>query len=103
MTDSFWFCKKLDIQGLSKKAKAARDGYDSMIERIISEHEEARRMKKEAGDGNGEVKDLIVMLPDIREDENAEMRLTRANIRGLMLVNRLFLLHSYIYDIPTST
>ena len=48
MTDSFWFCKKLDIQGLSKKAKAARDGYDSMIERIISEHEEARRMKKEA-------------------------------------------------------
>ena len=50
----------------------------------------------EAGDGNGEVKDLIVMLPDIREVENAEMRLTRANIRGLMLVNRLFLLHSYM-------
>lgn len=99
VTDFIWFCKKLDIQGFLKKAKAARDKYDSMIERIISEHEEARR-KKEAGDGNGEVKDLIDMLLDTTEDEKAEMRLTRENIKALMLVNRLFLLHTYI--IPAS-
>ncbi|RVX09794.1 3,9-dihydroxypterocarpan 6A-monooxygenase [Vitis vinifera] len=84
VTDFIWFCKKLDIQGFLKKAKAARDKYDSMIERIISEHEEARR-KKEAGDGNGEVKDLIDMLLDTTEDEKAEMRLTRENIKALML------------------
>ncbi|KAJ9695706.1 hypothetical protein PVL29_010937 [Vitis rotundifolia] len=84
VADFIWFCKKLDFQGFSKKAKAARDRYDSMIERIISEHEEARR-KKEAGDGNGEVKDLIDMLLDTTEDEKAGMKLTRENIKALML------------------
>ncbi|EEF29985.1 cytochrome P450, putative [Ricinus communis] len=51
LSDSIWFCKNLDLQGFEKRLKDARDRYDSMIERIIKEHEEARK-KKEMDDGD---------------------------------------------------
>lgn len=99
VADFFWFCKKLDFQRLSKKAKAALDRCDSMLERVIREHEEAR--KKGAGEAKGEVKDMIDMFLDTIEDENAAMRLTRMNMKALTLVNSLFLLqHPYMINLP---
>ncbi|KAK9290287.1 hypothetical protein L1049_008454 [Liquidambar formosana] len=86
LSDFIGFCKNLDLQGFGKRLKDVRDRFDAMMERIISEHEEARRKKKEMG-GNGcdTVKDVLDILLDIAEDENSEMRLTKENIKAFIL------------------
>lgn len=89
LSDSIWFCKNLDLQGFGKRVKEARERYDEMMERVIKEHEEGRRKKKEmcgGGDDGEGMKDLLDILLDIKEDENSEMRLTRENIKAFILV-----------------
>lgn len=87
LSDTIWLFKNFDLQlGLKKQLKDARDRYDIMMERIIKEHEDERMKRKESGDGEGEiVKDLLDILLDIYEDENAEMRLTRENIKAFVM------------------
>lgn len=85
VADYLWFLKNLDVQGHSKRAVAAHHKFDMMMERVLKEHEEERR-KKEAGEGGGELKDLVHTLLDIMEDKNAEMRLTRDNVKAILLV-----------------
>ncbi|KAB5551846.1 hypothetical protein DKX38_009157 [Salix brachista] len=85
LSDSIWFCKGFDLQGFEKRLKDARDRYDSMMERIMKEHEGARRKKKEIGDEGDTVKDVLDILLDIYEDENAEKRLTRENIKAFLM------------------
>ncbi|KAK1567149.1 hypothetical protein Q3G72_008673 [Acer saccharum] len=82
VSDTIWFCKNLDLQGFRKKLKDARDKYDVMMERIMKEHELARKMKNCKDDT---VKDLLDILLDIYEDENAEIRLTRENIKAFIM------------------
>jgi uncharacterized protein YgfB (UPF0149 family) len=60
-----------------------------MMERIMKEHEDARKRKKETGDEDDTVKDLLDILLDIYEDENAEKRLTRENIKAFIMVRSL--------------
>ena len=85
--DMLWFVKKLDLQGFGKKLERVRSKYDAIIEKIIKEHEDARRKKKENnGDGDETVKDLLDILLDIYADENSEIRLTRENIKAFILV-----------------
>ncbi|KAJ6741878.1 CYTOCHROME P450 [Salix viminalis] len=71
--------------GFEKRLKDARDRYDSMMERIMKEHEDARRKKREIGDEGDTVKDVLDILLDIYEDENAEKRLTRENIKAFLM------------------
>ncbi|KAL5858961.1 hypothetical protein ACOSQ4_000257 [Xanthoceras sorbifolium] len=86
LSDTIWFCKNLDLQGFRKKLKNVRDRYDVLMERIMKEHEDARKKKKEMGDYKDEtVKDFLDILLDIYEDENAEMRLTRENIKAIIM------------------
>ncbi|XP_010520064.1 PREDICTED: 3,9-dihydroxypterocarpan 6A-monooxygenase [Tarenaya hassleriana] len=86
LSETFWFLKKLDIQGLRKRLKEARDKYDAIIERIMEEHEDARRKIKETGSGSDAgVKNMLDILLDVYEDEHAEMKLTRENIKGLIM------------------
>ncbi|KAH7578462.1 hypothetical protein JRO89_XS01G0385000 [Xanthoceras sorbifolium] len=87
LSDTIWFCKNLDLQGFRKKLKNARDRYDVLMERIMKEHEDERKKKKkEMGDYKDEtVKDMLDILLDIFEDENAEMRLTRENIKAFIM------------------
>uniref|UniRef100_A0A803P5Y1 Cytochrome P450 n=1 Tax=Cannabis sativa TaxID=3483 RepID=A0A803P5Y1_CANSA len=80
--DYIWFCKNLDLQGFGKRLKKVRDKFDSMMDRIIKEHEEVRS-KKESEDDT--VKDLLDMLLDISEDESSEFKLTRENIKAFIL------------------
>ena len=89
LSDSIWFFKSFDLQGFEKRLKDARDRYDSMMERIMKEHEDARRKKKETGDEGDTVKDVLDILLDIYEDENAEKRLTRENIKAFLMVRSL--------------
>ncbi|XXG56579.1 hypothetical protein AAC387_Pa03g3956 [Persea americana] len=82
--DFIWFCKNLDLQGFEKRCKDVHERFDRMMERIIKEHEEGRKKKKEEG-GNDGGKDLLDILLEISEDENAEMKLTRENIKAFTL------------------
>lgn len=84
LSDFIWFCKNLDLQGFGKRLKKVRDRFDAMTERIIEEHEEARKIRRERG-GSETARDLLDILLDISEDESSEMRLTRGNIKAFIL------------------
>lgn len=94
LSDFIWFCKNIDLQGFRKRLKEVHERFDTMMEKIMREHEEAR--KNEMGDeGQGE-KDILDTLLDISEDESSEIKLTRENIKAFILV--LPLLLSFIFN-----
>ncbi|KAE8673358.1 putative Cytochrome P450, family 93, subfamily D, polypeptide 1 [Hibiscus syriacus] len=74
----------LDLQGYRKRLKNVRDKFDILMESVISEHKEARNESESAGNSD-KVKDVLDLLIDISEDENAEMRLTRENIKAFVM------------------
>ncbi|XP_006850107.3 cytochrome P450 93A3 [Amborella trichopoda] len=78
LADFISFCKNLDLQGLEKRIKEVHKRFDDMVERILKEHEE----KKSTGD---EPQDLVDILLRISQDEGAEMKLTRENIKAFVL------------------
>ncbi|KAM3324156.1 cytochrome 93A2 [Capsicum chacoense] len=88
LSDYIWFCKNLDLLGFGKRAKDVRKSFDKMMERIINEHEEARRKRNRQSKDEGEtvaIRDLLDILLDISEDECSEMRLTREKIKAFIL------------------
>ncbi|CAA2974435.1 cytochrome P450 93A3-like [Olea europaea subsp. europaea] len=85
LTDFIWFCKNLDLQGFRKRLKEVRGRFDSMMERIIDEHQNSgRKLKLENEEGEG-VKDLLDILLNISANEISEMSLTRENIKAFIL------------------
>ncbi|KAL3569134.1 hypothetical protein D5086_029024 [Populus alba] len=50
LSDFICFFKNLDFQGFGKRLKEVRRRFDTMTERIIKEHEEVRKIKKETGE-----------------------------------------------------
>ncbi|XP_028777565.1 3,9-dihydroxypterocarpan 6A-monooxygenase-like [Neltuma alba] len=84
VSDFIWFCKNWDLQGIKKKAKELRDRFDSLMDRVIGEHQEERRKMKEVGEVY-EAKDLLHILLDIYEDENSEIKLNLENIKAFIL------------------
>ncbi|KAK2636562.1 hypothetical protein Ddye_031354 [Dipteronia dyeriana] len=83
VSDTIWFCKNLDLQGFGKKLKDARDKYDVMMDRIMKEHELVRKKKNYKDETT---KDWLDIFLDIYEDGNAEIRLTRENIKAFIMV-----------------
>nr|XP_043629286.1 cytochrome P450 93A2-like [Erigeron canadensis] len=81
LSEYIWLFKSLDLQGLGKKVKMHHERFDVMIEKIIKEHEEARKHKGITR----EAKDLIHILLDIQQDENMEIKLSRDNIKAFIL------------------
>ncbi|KDP24589.1 hypothetical protein JCGZ_25505 [Jatropha curcas] len=84
LSDYIWFCKNLDLQGFGRRLKKVREKFDTMMHRIIAEHEEARKIKKETGERDS-MKDLLDILLSISEDENSEIKLTKENIKAFIL------------------
>ncbi|XVE61225.1 hypothetical protein DITRI_Ditri06bG0022400 [Diplodiscus trichospermus] len=82
LSDLICFCKNLDLQGFRKRLKDARERYDILMEKIILEHKEARKKNGAEGD---RVNDVLDILIDVSEDENAEMKLTRENIKAFIM------------------
>lgn len=80
LSDYIWIFKNLDLQGFGKQLKGIHGRFDALIERIMKEHEEARKQK------TGVVKDLLNMLLDVAEDQSMEIKLTRENIKAFILV-----------------
>ncbi|XP_061365239.1 cytochrome P450 93A3-like [Gastrolobium bilobum] len=87
--DMLWFVKKLDLQGFGKRLESVRSRYDAIMERIMKEHEDAKRKKKKeeeiGSNGDEAVRDLLDILLDIYSDENSEIRLTRENIKAFIM------------------
>ncbi|KAJ9695710.1 hypothetical protein PVL29_010939 [Vitis rotundifolia] len=82
LSDFVWFCKNLDLQGFKKRVKEARARFDAIMERIMKAREEERRKK---GDAGVAMNDFLDILLDIMENEKGEMRLTRENVKGIIL------------------
>ncbi|XP_010424746.1 PREDICTED: 3,9-dihydroxypterocarpan 6A-monooxygenase-like [Camelina sativa] len=78
VSETFWFLKRLDLQGLKKRLKNARDKYDLIIERVMKEHESMK--KKDAGE-----RKMLDILLNIYGDKNAEIKLTRENIKAFIM------------------
>ncbi|CAH2073788.1 unnamed protein product [Thlaspi arvense] len=78
VSETFWFLRRLDLQGINKRLKSAREKYDVIIESIMEEHE--TRKTDEAGARN-----MLDILLHIYEDKNAEMKLTRENIKAFIM------------------
>ncbi|KAJ0521128.1 putative cytochrome P450 [Helianthus annuus] len=47
LSDHIWFFKNLDLQGLGKSSKDIHRRFDALMERVMREHEEARKQKTE--------------------------------------------------------
>ncbi|KAF4355041.1 hypothetical protein F8388_000153, partial [Cannabis sativa] len=50
LSDFFWFCKNWDLQGFEARGKGFHEKFDSMMEKIIQEHEEARNVERGRND-----------------------------------------------------
>ncbi|PWA63070.1 cytochrome P450 [Artemisia annua] len=81
LSDHIWFCKNLDLQGFGKQSMDIHIRLDAMLERVLREHQEATKQKKDTG----HVRDLLDILLDISEDENMEMKLTTDSIKAFIL------------------
>ncbi|CAJ1967485.1 unnamed protein product [Sphenostylis stenocarpa] len=81
LADYFWFCRGLDLQGIGKRMKEVRERFDIMMESIIQEHEDARNKstRKDAP------KDVLDALLSISEDESSDVKITRDNIKALLV------------------
>nr|GFA15551.1 cytochrome P450 93A3-like [Tanacetum cinerariifolium] len=80
LSDYIWLFKALDLQGLGRKVKDTLLRFDLVIEKIMEEHDEARKHNV-----TGEVvKDLLDILLDIQQDESSEINLTRENIKAFI-------------------
>ncbi|XP_057422695.1 cytochrome P450 93A3-like [Lotus japonicus] len=84
VTDFIWFFKCLGLQGVSKRVKEILERFDNMMERVILEHEEERRRRKEGAEG-GEIRNLLDILLEIHEDESTKTKLSRENIKALIM------------------
>ncbi|CAH1420017.1 unnamed protein product [Lactuca virosa] len=80
LSNYIWFIKNLDFQGFGKRLNDIGRRFDTLIERIMKDHEETRKQK-----GTGEVKDLLDILLDISEDGSMEIKLTRENIKAFIM------------------
>ncbi|PON91644.1 Cytochrome P450, E-class, group I [Trema orientale] len=84
--DFIWFCRKLDLQRFGKRLREVRGRYDRLMGRIIEDHEQAKRKRKESKCADDEeVKDILDMLLDEFEDEKSEIKLTKENIHAYVM------------------
>jgi len=84
--------KRIGIWYLRKKIAAVPKRYDELFENILVEHEE----KAKRGGPHMENKDLMDILLEVYHDKNAEMRITRKQMKTFFLViilSSLSLLH----------
>lgn len=88
--------KRFDIYGYGKKLREALWSFDGVLEQIMKDYEK-NEMK---GSGENEERDVMDILLETYRDENAEVKLTREQIKFFFLVSFLFFAHlSYSWRI----
>ncbi|KAF9665745.1 hypothetical protein SADUNF_Sadunf16G0155700 [Salix dunnii] len=74
--------KRVGVWYLRKKIADVPKRYDELFENILVEHEE----KAKRGDTHMENKDLMDILLEVYHDKNAEMRITRKQMKTFFLI-----------------
>lgn len=77
-------CRGWDLQGIGRRTREVHARFDALLEVMIRAKEEARR-DPHPRDKSRTTKDLLDILMDAAEDEAAEVRLTRENIKAFVL------------------
>ncbi|XP_027068728.1 cytochrome P450 93A3-like [Coffea arabica] len=70
---------KLDLFGYGKSVKALISKFDSLVEKIMVEHE------NELNSSNKERKDMMDILLEIHGDKKAEVKLSRTDIKSFLM------------------
>ncbi|KAK1268256.1 Cytochrome P450 93A2 [Acorus gramineus] len=83
LSDFVWVLRGVDVRGIKRRIDEVHRRFDEVLERIIGRKEEERR--RGGGGGLGRAKDLLDILLEVAEDEKAEFKLTRENIKGFVL------------------
>ncbi|KAL0390168.1 UNVERIFIED_CONTAM: Licodione synthase [Sesamum calycinum] len=81
VSDIIWFCKNLDLQGIRRRSEDIQRRYDALLEKIITDREQARRIRG----GGGEARDFLDMLLDVMESGKTEVKFTREHLKALIL------------------
>ncbi|XP_061346434.1 cytochrome P450 93A3-like [Gastrolobium bilobum] len=84
ISDFIWFLKGFDLQGFNKRLSEIQFRFDTMLDRVIKEHEEERKKTKEMG-GTHQIKDILDVLLDIHEDDSSEIKLNKENIKAFIM------------------
>lgn len=94
LSDFVWFCRKLDLQGFGKRIEAIFQRFDALVEKVISEREQLRKRNHvKEDDHDTAVKDILDILLDYVDDENAEIKLTRVHVKALIMVSLIISLY----------
>ncbi|OAY77159.1 3,9-dihydroxypterocarpan 6A-monooxygenase [Ananas comosus] len=109
VSDYIGFCKNWDLQGFNKRLDDVHRRFDTMVEKAIKEKEAARAKarerqtrKEEEEEEEDAGKDSLDILLDIYEDEGAEMRLSRENIKAfILLINHPDILRKAVAEIDS--
>lgn len=79
-----------DLFGYGKRLGAAHGRYMVMVERIMKAHEE--KISEIGGEDDNEEEDLMDILLKISQDDTAEMKLSRDDIKAFLQVRTNYLL-----------
>jgi cytochrome P450 len=73
--------------GFVRRYKRVHKLFHGMVDKIIADREEVRRKKKEGKNIKGDegVKDFLEMLLDLLEDEKSDIKLTKNELKGVVL------------------
>uniref|UniRef100_A0A0D9WKP6 Cytochrome P450 n=1 Tax=Leersia perrieri TaxID=77586 RepID=A0A0D9WKP6_9ORYZ len=74
-------CRGWDLQGLGRRTSLVHARFDALLEVMIRAKEQERQMSRSLSSS----KDLLDMLMDAAEDDTAEVKLTRENIKAFVL------------------
>ncbi|CAM8973939.1 unnamed protein product [Rhodiola kirilowii] len=85
LADYIRFCKNLELQRFEKRLKILKLRFDTMMDKIIERHQEARILRKMDDASAESTKDILNMLMDIKEDPSSEVTLTMENIKAFVM------------------
>jgi len=86
MGDYIPYIGALDLQGLNKRMKAVAKIFDDFFEKIIDEHVQSPK-------GEDKTKDFVDVMLGFVGTEESEYRIERPNIKAIMLVRHIRLIH----------
>nr|AYM55638.1 cytochrome p450 [Croton stellatopilosus] len=81
VSDFIWWCKYFDLQGFQKRIDEIYKECYGWLEKLVA----ARERERKSNTRNGVAKDFLDILLDAMADENAEIRLTRTQVKALIL------------------